>query len=103
MLPKTPFIKICNEFSEEQCEILERIGIKNPILIKSGLKLKQLHPLNTYIKFENEVLPLTRVFGASIENQNTSKDFYYIYADVNSSFDARKLSNIMEDLWKTTN
>lgn len=94
---------VYSDFSNEQQEIFANYGIKNPILIKSSLKTKQLHPLNTYIKFKDQVLRLADVFTENKQKEKISRDFYYIYADADSNFKATDFPEIIDQLWKTTN
>lgn len=52
------------------------------LVIKSKLKTKELKPSETYIKFNDQVLNLADIFEEESTKRNISREFYYIFADL---------------------
>lgn len=109
---QTTFRKICktvvsnadkntndyNYFGNEQQKILDDYSIKNALVIKSKLKTKELKPSETYIKFNDQVLNLADIFEEESTKGKISREFYYIFADLDGEIEKDKFGELVDKL-----
>lgn len=89
-------------FSTKRQMILDQYGIKNALVIKSNIKIKELDQQETYIKFKNRVRRLTDIPSfAKSKKQNDSEEFYYIYADIQQELSKENFNTLVSELDKS--
>lgn len=63
-------------------EIFKDYGLTDVVVIKSSVKTKELNPNETFIRFADQTLRLYDIFTKENRKAKISKDFYYIFANM---------------------
>lgn len=86
------------EPNEAAQKIFDAYGMKNVLIIKSEIKTKELNPTETFIKFKNQILRLEDIFNESRRKVTMSKEFYYIFADIENELQREDYINMVNEL-----
>lgn len=86
------------EPSDEQQEIFRKYGMKNVIVVKASVKTKELNPNETFIKFKDQILRLYDIYDKTSRKEKMSKEFYYIFADMERELTCEDLLAMVKQL-----
>lgn len=84
--------------NQKQQEIFKRYGLSDVVVIKSSVKTKELNPNETLIKFKDQTLRLRDIFTKENRKSKISKDFYYIYANIERTLSHEEIVSMVKEL-----
>lgn len=86
------------EPSDDQKKIFAEYGMNNVIVIKASVKTKELNPNETFIKFKDQILRLYDIYDKTNRKEKMSKEFYYIFADMERELTRKELLEMVKKL-----
>lgn len=86
------------EPSPSQQKIFKKYGITNVMVIKASVRTKELCPNETFIRFKDQILRLSDVFDKENRKERLSKDFYYIFANLEKDISKKELTDMVKEL-----
>lgn len=86
------------EPSDEQKQIFADYGMYNVIVVKASVKTKELNPNETFIKFKDQILRLYDIYEKTNRKEKMSKEFYYIFADMEQELSREELFELVGKL-----
>lgn len=84
--------------NQEQQKIFEEYGLTDVVVIKASVKTKELNPNETLIKFQDQTLRLRDIFMKENLKSKMSKDFYYIFANMEKTLTNEKFLDMVKKL-----
>jgi HD superfamily phosphohydrolase len=82
----------------EQQEVFEKYGLTDVVIVKSSVKTKELNPNETFIKFQDQILRLYDIFAKESRKEKISKEFYYIFANMDRKLKRKELVDMVKEL-----
>ena len=77
---------------------IEKYGLTDVVIVKSSVKTKELNPNETFIKFQDQILRLYDIFAKESRKEKISKEFYYIFANMDRKLKRKELVDMVKEL-----
>lgn len=83
---------------QEQQEVFGEYGLTDVVVVKSSVKTKELNPNETLIKFPDQTLRLGDIFLKENRKSKMSKEFYYIFANMERKLTQQEFVDMVKKL-----